>query len=194
MRIGVLGGTFDPPHLGHLAVARDVAAQLQLDRVVFVPTGDSWQKETTTPAKDRLAMVELAIAGEELFVSSDVDVQRVGPTFTFDTLTQLRAEYGADAELFFLLGSDALAGLPTWHRASELGQLATFVGFGRPGHDAIAPAGFESWVHRVSVSPIDISSTQCRQKLSAGESVEGLMPLAVVDYATARGLYAGVRE
>jgi nicotinate-nucleotide adenylyltransferase len=194
MRIGVLGGTFDPPHLGHLAVARDVAAQLQLDRVVFVPTGDSWQKETTTPAKDRLAMVELAIAGEELFVSSDVDVQRVGPTFTFDTLTQLRAEYGADAELFFLLGSDALAGLPTWHRASELGQLATFIGFGRPGHEAIAPAGFESWVHRVSVSPIDISSTQCRQKLSAGESVEGLMPLAVVDYATARGLYAGVRE
>lgn len=194
MRIGVLGGTFDPPHLGHLAVARDVAAQLQLDRVVFVPTGDSWQKETTTPAKDRLAMVELAIAGEELFVSSDVDVQRVGPTFTFDTLTQLRAEYGADAELFFLLGSDALAGLPTWHRASELGQLATFIGFGRPGHEAMAPAGFESWVHRVSVSPIDISSTQCRQKLSAGESVEGLMPLAVVDYATARGLYAGVRE
>jgi nicotinate-nucleotide adenylyltransferase len=194
MRIGVLGGTFDPPHLGHLAVARDVAAQLQLDRIVFVPTGDSWQKETTTPAKDRLAMVELAIAGEELFVSSDVDVQRVGPTFTFDTLTQLRAEYGADAELFFLLGSDALAGLPTWHRASELGQLATFIGFGRPGHEAIAPAGFESWVHRVSVSPIDISSTQCRQKLSAGESVEGLMPLAVVDYATARGLYAGVRE
>lgn len=194
MRIGVLGGTFDPPHLGHLAVARDVAAQLQLDRVVFVPTGDSWQKETTTPAKDRLAMVELAIAGEELFVSSDVDFQRVGPTFTFDTLTQLRAEYGADAELFFLLGSDALAGLPTWHRASELGQLATFIGFGRPGHEAIAPAGFESWVHRVSVSPIDISSTQCRQKLSAGESVEGLMPLAVVDYATARGLYAGVRE
>lgn len=194
MRIGVLGGTFDPPHLGHLAVARDVAAQLQLDRVVFVPTGDSWQKETTTPAKDRLAMVELAIAGEELFVSSDVDVQRVGPTFTFDTLTQLRAEYGADAELFFLLGSDALAGLPTWHRASELGQLATFIGFGRPGHEAIAPAGFESWVHMVSVSAIDISSTQCRQKLSAGESVEGLMPLAVVDYATARGLYAGVRE
>ena len=139
-------------------------------------------------------MVELAIAGEELFVSSDVDVQRVGPTFTFDTLTQLRAEYGADAELFFLLGSDALAGLPTWHRASELGQLATFIGFGRPGHEAIAPAGFESWVHMVSVSPIDISSTQCRQKLSAGESVEGLMPLAVADYATARGLYAGVRE
>ena len=194
MRIGVLGGTFDPPHLGHLAVARDVAAQLQLDRIVFVPTGDSWQKETTTPAKDRLAMVDLAIAGEELFVSSDVDVQRVGPTFTFDTLTQLRAEFGADAELFFLLGSDALAGLPTWHRASELGQLATFVGFGRPGHEAIAPAGFESWVYMVAVSAIDISSTQCRQKLSAGESVEGLMPLAVVDYATARGLYAGVRE
>jgi nicotinate-nucleotide adenylyltransferase len=194
MRIGVLGGTFDPPHLGHLAVARDVAAQMQLDRVVFVPTGDSWQKETTTPAKDRFAMVELAIAGEELFVSSDVDVQRVGPTFTFDTLTQLRAEFGADAELFFLLGSDALADLPTWHRASELGQLATFVGFGRPGHEAIAPAGFESWVYMVAVSAIDISSTQCRQKLSAGESVEGLMPLAVVAYATTRGLYAGVRE
>ena len=194
MRIGVLGGTFDPPHLGHLAVARDVATQLQLDRIVFAPTGGSWQKETTTPAKDRLAMVELAIVGEGLFVSSDVDVQREGPTFTFDTLAQLRAEYGADAELFFLLGSDALAGLPTWHRASELGQLATFVGFGRPGHDAIAPAGFESWVHIVAVGPTDISSTQCRQKLSAGESVEGLMPQAVIDYATARGLYAGVRE
>ncbi|MCX6419010.1 MAG: nicotinate-nucleotide adenylyltransferase [Actinobacteria bacterium] len=194
MRIGVLGGTFDPPHLGHLAVARDVAAQLQLDRIVFVPTGDSWQKETTTPAMDRLAMVDLAIAGEGLFVSSDVDVQRAGPTFTFDTLMQLRAEYGAEAELFFLLGSDALAGLPTWRRASELGQLATFVGFGRPGHDPIAPAGFESWVHVVSVTPTDISSTQCRQKLAAGESVVGLMPPAVIDYATARGLYAGVRE
>ena len=194
MRIGVLGGTFDPPHLGHLAVARDVATQLQLDRIVFAPTGDSWQKETTTPAKDRLAMVDLAIAGEELFVSSDIDVQRDGPTFTFDTLAQLRAEYGADAELFFLLGSDALAGLPTWHRASELGELATFVGFGRPGHDAIAPAGFESWVHIVSVTPTEISSTQCRQKLSSGDSVAGLMPQAVIDYATARGLYAGVRE
>ena len=194
MRIGVLGVTFDPPHLGHLAVARDVATQLQLDHIVFVPTGDSWQKETTTPAKDRLAMVELAIVGEGLFVSSDVDVQRDGPTFTFDTLTQLRAEYGADAELFFLLGSDALAGLPTWHRASELGQLATFVGFGRSGHDPIAPAGFESWVHIVAVTPTEISSTQCRQKLVAGESVEGLMPQAVIDYATARGLYAGVRE
>jgi len=194
MRIGVLGGTFDPPHLGHLAVARDVATQLQLDHIVFVPTGDSWQKETTTPAKDRLAMVELAIVGEGLFVSSDVDVQREGPTFTFDTLAQLRAEYGADAELFFLLGSDALAGLPTWHRASELGQLATFVGFGRSGHNPIAPAGFESWVHIVAVTPTEISSTQCRQKLVAGESVEGLMPQAVIDYATARGLYAGVRE
>lgn len=194
MRIGVMGGTFDPPHLGHLAVARDVAAQLQLDHVVFVPTGDSWQKETATPAKDRLAMVDLAIAGEELFVSSDVDVQREGPTFTFDTLTQLRAEYGVDDELFFLLGADALAGLPTWHRASELGQLATFVGFGRPGHDAIAPAGFESWVRIVAVPLTQISSTQCREKLAAGESVEGLMPQAVIDYATARGLYAGVRE
>jgi nicotinate-nucleotide adenylyltransferase len=128
MRLGVMGGTFDPPHLGHLIVAGEAHALLDLDVVLFVPAGDPWHKPRVhTPAHHRLTMTELAVAGDSRFAVSAIDVDRAGPTYTVDTLTDLRTNAGQQDEFVLLVGSDALQGIGSWHRADELPGLARIV-------------------------------------------------------------------
>src|SRR5688500_3114467 len=133
MRLGVMGGTFDPIHVGHLVIASEVAYALGLDEVVFVPAGRPWQKEgrAVSPGEDRYEMVRLATADDPRFTASRMEVDREGPTYTADTL---RALAGDGTELFFITGADALAQVPTWREPEALFALATFVGATRPGY------------------------------------------------------------
>src|ERR1041384_996716 len=135
MRIGVMGGTFDPIHHGHLVAASEVQARFDLDRVIFVPTGQPWQKASreVSPAEDRYLMTVIATASNPRFSVSRVDVDRDGPTYTIDTLRDLRARQ-PDAELFFITGADALAAILSWKGAPALFELAHFIGVTRPGY------------------------------------------------------------
>ena len=191
-RIGVMGGTFDPVHHGHLVAASEVAHIFELDEVIFVPTGKPWQKEgrDVSPAEDRYLMTVIATASNPRFSVSRVDVDRPGPTYTIDTLRELRAIRGEDAEFFFITGADALSKMMSWQDAADLFKLAHFVGVTRPGH-RLSSAGLPSdQVSLVEIPALSISSTECRQRVAAGEPVWYLVPDGVVQYIAKRGLYA----
>jgi nicotinate-nucleotide adenylyltransferase len=190
-RIGVMGGTFDPVHHGHLVAASEVAHNFALDEVVFVPTGQPYQKETrvVSPAEDRYLMTVIATASNPRFSVSRVDIDRPGPTYTIDTLRELHAA-GPNDELFFITGADALAEILTWHAVDELFTLAHFVGCTRPGH-RLSGAGLpEDKVSLVEIPALAISSTECRARVAAGEPVWYLVPDGVVQYIAKRRLYA----
>ncbi|GJF28500.1 putative nicotinate-nucleotide adenylyltransferase [Kitasatospora sp. NE20-6] len=190
-RIGVMGGTFDPIHHGHLVAASEVASAFHLDEVIFVPTGQPWQKSDrhVTPAEDRYLMTVIATAENPQFSVSRIDIDRQGPTYTVDTLRDLR-DLHPDAELFFITGADALAQILSWRDSEELFALAHFIGCTRPGHtlsDAGLPAG---GVSLVEVPALAISSTDCRNRVAKGEPVWYLVPDGVVRYIDKRALYA----
>jgi nicotinate-nucleotide adenylyltransferase len=185
-----MGGTFDPIHHGHLVAASEVAGLFELDEVVFVPTGAPWQKSErgVSPAEDRYLMTVIATASNPRFSVSRVDVDRGGPTYTIDTLTDLRREH-PDTELFFITGADALAQIVGWRDTERLLQLAHFVGVTRPGYqlaDAHLPEGA---VSLVEVPALAISSTDCRDRVRRGRPVWYLVPDGVVQYIEKRGLY-----
>jgi nicotinate-nucleotide adenylyltransferase len=189
-KIGVMGGTFDPIHHGHLVAASEVADRFGLDEVVFVPTGQPWQKSErqVSKAEDRYLMTVVATASNPRFSVSRVDIDRGGPTYTADTLTDLAAEY-PDARLFFITGADALAQILSWQRYEKLFELAHFVGVTRPGYTLGSdhlPAGA---VTLVEVPAMAISSTDCRQRVARGHPVWYLVPDGVVQYISKRGLY-----
>jgi nicotinate-nucleotide adenylyltransferase len=191
-RIGVMGGTFDPVHYGHLSAASEVAARCALDEVVFVPTGTPWQKthREVSPAEDRYLMTVIATASNPRFSVSRTDIDRPGLTYTVDTLHDLRATYGADAELLFITGADALAQILTWRAADELFALAHFVGVTRPGYEHIDPARFpDGALTLLEVPALAISSSDCRERVAAGWPVWYLVPDGVVQYIDKRGLY-----
>ncbi|MDT9595169.1 nicotinate-nucleotide adenylyltransferase [Nocardioides zeae] len=192
-RIGVMGGTFDPIHHGHLVAASEVASFFDLDEVVFVPTGDPWQKSDrhVSPAEHRYLMTVIATASNPRFRVSRVDVDRAGPTYTVDTLRDLRAQLPG-AELFFITGADALTNILTWRDTGEMFALARFVGCTRPGYvmDTSALADLPS--DRVTVLEIPalaISSTDCRERTQRGEPVWYLVPDGVVQYIGKHRLY-----
>jgi nicotinate-nucleotide adenylyltransferase len=187
-RIGVLGGSFDPIHNGHLVAADEVAKQLQLTKVLFVPAGQQWQKESQTSAADRLEMVRLAVASNPVFAVSTVDVDRSGPTYTVDTLRDLKA-LKPEAELVFIGGADAISGLDTWKSADELGNLAHFVAVTRPGYEFRLPKAATGNIETLEIPALDISSTEVRKRIADGLSLEGLVPDAVYSYIQARNLY-----
>ena len=190
-RLGIMGGTFDPIHHGHLVAASEVAAEFELDEVVFVPTGQPWQKSDrqVSPAEDRYLMTVVATASNPRFTVSRVDIDRPGATYTVDTLRDLRRLH-PDAELFFITGADAMAEILTWKGTDELWSLATFVGVTRPGHVLSAPVGSES-VSLLNVPAMAISSTDCRARVAAGKPVWYLVPDGVVQYINKYGLYRG---
>jgi nicotinate-nucleotide adenylyltransferase len=192
-RLGVLGGTFDPIHLGHLVCASEVAYLLALDEVVFVPTGLPWQKEGTavSPAEDRYAMTVLATEDDPRFSVSRVDIDRGTVTYTRDTLNDLRAERGPDVDLFFILGADALAGVPTWRHVEEVFALAHLVGVGRPGYTVDASAFPPGAVTLVQTPLLEVSGSDCRARAARGAPIRYLVPDRVADHIAARGLYAG---
>ncbi|MCA2217882.1 nicotinate-nucleotide adenylyltransferase [Wangella sp. NEAU-J3] len=188
-RIGIMGGTFDPIHHGHLVAASEVAARFDLEEVVFVPTGEPWQKGVVSPAEDRYLMTVIATASNPRFHVSRADIDRDGPTYTIDTLRDLDAVYGPDAELYFITGADALERILSWKDALEMLSLARFVGVTRPGFvlsDAHLPA---DTVTLVEVPAMAISSSDCRARVAAGKPVWYLVPDGVVQYIAKRGLY-----
>jgi nicotinate-nucleotide adenylyltransferase len=187
-RVGLLGGTFDPPHLGHLVVAECARVELGLDEVRLVVAGDPYQKATTSPTADRVAMVEAAIAEDDHLGIDLIELERDGPTYTADTLTELTAREPG-VEWYFVLGEDAAAGLSTWHRVEEAFALATFVVVTRPGDEAPHPSTLPRAVVHLEIPQLEVSSTQLRERFAAGRATRYLVPLAVDAYIRAHGLY-----
>ncbi|MDR1710330.1 MAG: nicotinate-nucleotide adenylyltransferase [Propionibacteriaceae bacterium] len=194
LRLGVMGGTFDPIHNGHLVAASEVQALFDLDEVVFVPTGQPWQKadKQVSRAEDRYLMTTIATASNPRFSVSRVDIEREGPTYTVDTLRDMRGLRGPELDLFFITGADALAGIFSWRGAAELFDLAHFVGVSRPGvtmDPGLVSSLPEDRVTLVEVPALAISSTDCRKRVAAGLPIWYLVPDGIVQYIAKRGLY-----
>ncbi|MBT0565416.1 nicotinate-nucleotide adenylyltransferase [Williamsia sp. CHRR-6] len=202
-RIGVMGGTFDPIHNGHLVAANEVAHRFELDEVVFVPTGRPWQKlaaddpatASVSPAEDRYLMTVIATAANPRFSVSRVDIERDGDTYTVDTLRDLHRLH-PDADQYFITGADALSSILSWHSWEELFELARFVGVSRPGYE-LGTAHLGSHLknlpsdalHLIEVPALAISSTDCRRRAADGRPVWYLVPDGVVQYISKRRLY-----
>nr|WP_296073666.1 nicotinate-nucleotide adenylyltransferase [uncultured Actinoplanes sp.] len=190
-RIGIMGGTFDPIHHGHLVAASEVQARFDLDEVVFVPTGQPYEKGRVSAAEDRYLMTVIATASNPRFHVSRADIDRDGPTYTIDTLRDMRAVFGADASLYFITGADALERILSWKNALEMLSIAHFVGVTRPGFELSDDHLPEDTVTLVEVPAMAISSTACRQRVALGHPVWYLVPDGVVQYINKRGLYRG---
>lgn len=196
-RIGVMGGTFDPIHHGHLVAASEVQSWFGLDEVVFVPTGQPWQKSDreVSPAEHRYLMTVIATASNPAFWVSRVDIDREGPTYTIDTLRDLSAQL-PDAELYFITGADALGEIFTWRDARHLFDLAHFVGCTRPGYE-MDPSTLDGLptdrVTIVEIPALAISSTDCRARTVKGEPVWYLVPDGVVQYIAKHHLYSSTQ-
>jgi nicotinate-nucleotide adenylyltransferase len=187
-RVGVLGGTFDPVHVGHVVAAADARAALALDRVLLVVAGDPWQKRgrVVAPAADRLALVEAAVEGVEGVEASAIEVEHHGASVTADTLEALTAP---GRELFLLLGADAVANMSTWRRLEETRTLATVVVIERAGDIHSEPPGPGWQFERLSIPRLDVSSTEIRDRIAAGRPIDGLVPSAVMQAIHERDLY-----
>lgn len=200
-RVGIMGGTFDPVHAGHLIAARQVAAALDLEQVLFSPVSLAWHKaaERVAPAEDRIAMLTLAVEEIPDFSVVTVDIDRGGDTYTIDTLTDLADGFaekcpGREFEWFFIAGADAVSGLASWKAPETLLQRAHFVAVTRPGFDFVRPdiAGAER-ILALEIDAADISSTRVRELAADGASLEGLVPEPVAHYIHDRGLYVSAR-
>ena len=198
MKIGVLGGTFDPIHNGHLGIAESACRELGLAQVLFVPARDPWLKGNRgiAPSHHRVEMVNLAISAYPRYNISYVDLKRDGPSYTVDTLSDLRSEFGSAADLYFILGMDALAGLPNWREPERVIKMCHLLVAKRPGVDIIDLTALEKRLTGVSVRVgmiyndlFDIHSTGVRRRVSGGHSINGLVPDAVALYIRENGLY-----
>jgi len=199
-KIGVLGGTFDPVHTGHLIVAADVRAELGLSEVLFVPAGKPWLKlkeeRTITPAEHRLAMVRLAIKGNPYFKVSTMEIDRPGSSYSIDTVLELKNKLGPKAEIYFIVGPDALVELPQWKEPARLIEACQIVGIGRPGYARAdlrvlnrSVPGAAKRIMLLDVPQIDISSTDIRKRVAQGQSIRYLVPEAVQKYIEEHKLY-----
>lgn len=187
-RIGVMGGTFDPIHHGHLVAASEVAQSFGLDEVIFVPTGKPWQKDEVTESEHRYLMTVIATASNPSFTVSRVDIDREGPTYTIDTLRDLKQQR-PDAELFFITGADAIAQILGWRDHRELWDLAHFVAVSRPGHELSTDGLPSENVSQLEIPALAISSTDCRARVRRGHPVWYLVPDGVVQYIAKHHLY-----
>jgi nicotinate-nucleotide adenylyltransferase len=198
MNIGVLGGTFDPIHSGHLVIAEEARLKLELTRVIFIPTGQPWLKSDRgiTAPVHRVEMVKRAIAGNSHFELSTVEVDRPGPSYSVDTLGMLQQQLGSGAKLFFLIGWDSLAEILQWHEPTRLIQLCQLVAVTRPGLSRPDLKSLESSVPGITrsvvwldIPPIDISSSDIRDRVAKGLSIRGLVPEVVESYIKENKLY-----
>ncbi|AWB89451.1 nicotinate-nucleotide adenylyltransferase [Homoserinimonas hongtaonis] len=187
-RVGIMGGTFDPIHNGHLVAASEVAQHFNLSEVIFVPTGQPYQKPGATASEHRYLMTVVATASNPSFTVSRVDIDRDRPTYTIDTLRDLRAAR-PDAELFFITGADAIAQIFDWKDVDELFELAHFVAVSRPGHTLTISGLPEQDVSLLEVPALAISSTDCRSRVGRGFPVWYLVPDGVVQYIAKHHLY-----
>jgi nicotinate-nucleotide adenylyltransferase len=186
-----MGGTFDPVHHGHLVAASEVAQSFDLDEVIFVPTGQPWQKGEVTDPEHRYLMTVIATASNPRFTTSRVDIDRGGPTYTIDTLRDIKTQR-PDSELFFITGADAIAQILSWRDVEELWSLAHFVAVSRPGHDLSITGLPQQDVSLLEVPALAISSTDCRSRVSRGYPVWYLVPDGVVQYISKHHLYRSV--
>jgi nicotinate-nucleotide adenylyltransferase len=196
LKLGVLGGTFDPPHVGHLVLAEYALESLGLSQVLFAPAGDPPHKPgmTRTPTEQRLAMARLAIAGEARFILSTIDIDRPGPHYTVDMLRLLQAQF-PDAELYFLMGADSFRDLPKWYHPADIIPLCQIVVANRCDvevvpemHEATLP-GLAAKTIMLDIPLVAASSTEIATRLRAGKSVRYLVPQPVLDYIASDGLY-----
>ena len=189
-RVGIMGGTFDPIHHGHLVAASEVAALFELDEVIFVPTGEPWQKSErrVSPAEHRYLMTVIATASNPRFWVSRVDIDRPGPTFTIDTIRDIGTQR-PEAELFFITGADALAQILSWKEAEETLRRAHFVGVTRPGYELTDEHLPIDSVALLDAPAMAISSSDCRDRVAAGQPVWYLVPDGVVQYINKHRLY-----
>lgn len=198
MRLGILGGTFDPPHNGHLLIAQATRRALELARVIFMPAHQPPHKmdEHVSPLADRLAMLRLAVDDLPQFEISLLEVERQGPSYTVDTLRELRRDLGERAELYFIMGMDSLANFATWHQPAEIVKLAKLAVLSRPGYAADLDAlearvpGVKNSVVFVDAPETDVSASEIRARAAAGESIRSLVPPAVADYIERHQLYS----
>ena len=190
MRIGVFGGSFDPVHVGHLVVANAAAKKLRLERVLFVPARLQPFKigRHYAAPDDRLAMLRLAITGNEVFLVDRRELNRAGPSFSVDTLRELSAEYPSD-ELFLLIGADAALDLPQWHEFEELPHLANLVVLSRPGAE---PPRYSMVSQILEVPAVDISATEVRAAVARGDSISQMVPPPVAEYIESNSLYGAM--
>jgi nicotinate-nucleotide adenylyltransferase len=187
-RLGVMGGTFDPIHHGHLVAASEVASAFNLDSVLFVPTGEPWQKSKVTDGEHRYLMSVIATASNPRFKVSRVDIDRDGPTYTIDTLRDIRAMH-PDAELFFITGADAIKQILEWKDVDQIWPLAHFVAVTRPGHKLELPPAPSGAISVLEIPALAISSTDVRARVAEGEPVWYLVPDGVVQYIGKHNLY-----
>jgi nicotinate-nucleotide adenylyltransferase len=189
-RVGIMGGTFDPIHHGHLVAASEVGTLFALDEVIFVPTGEPWQKSErrVSPAEHRYLMAVIATASNPRFWVSRVDIDRAGPTYTIDTIRDI-GEQRPGADLYFITGADALAQILSWKEAEDALKLATFVGVTRPGYDLSDEHLPRDSVTLLDVPAMAISSSDCRARVAAGRPVWYLVPDGVVQYISKHRLY-----
>ncbi len=189
-RIGILGGTFDPIHLGHLIIAQCAIEGSSLDKVIFVPAGQPYMKtRPISSAVDRLAMVDLAIKGNPRFEASDVDIKRAGPTYTVDTLKALKVKLGKGTTLSLIMGADSVAELPGWHKVKDLLSMCTILAFSRPGIKIVAAPEIKHKIKWIDAPQVEISATDIRDRVKAGKNISYLVPERVKDHIKKRGLY-----
>ena len=200
MRLGVLGGTFDPPHVGHLILAEEARLALELEQVLFVPAGAPWRKagQELSPREDRLAMVQLAVGDRPHFAVSILEIEREGPSYTAETLATLHEQLPDDSEIFFIVGQDSLADLPNWREPQRIISLARLAVAVRTDWEAAKADALEKEVPGISqrlvwldMPRIDISSTAVRDRVRQGLSIRDWVPPAVEEYIRQHGLYVG---
>lgn len=190
-RLGIMGGTFDPIHNGHLVAASEVVHRFNLDQVLFVPTGQPWQKEqhNVTDAEHRYLMTVIATAADARFEVSRVDIERPGPTFTVDTLKDLRVQFGAELELFFITGADALSKILTWRDHEAVVEMAHLIGVTRPGHKLQNPGLPSEAITLMEIPALAISSTDVRARVAKSEPIRYIVPDGVSFYIKKHRLY-----
>jgi len=195
-RLGVMGGTFDPPHQGHLVAASEVLHHLDLSSVMFVPAGDPWQKHTVAPAEDRYLMTVLATESHARFEVSRVEIDRSGPTYTADTAEALHDFYGGEVQLIFIAGADTVLGMGTWEKLDRLAQLAEVAAVSRSGANLADIDPGPGWpkVHMVEMPEMAVSSTDIRGRVRKGLPIDYLVAPAVAAYIAEHGLYQGERH
>ena len=200
MRVGVLGGTFDPVHNGHLIIAEEAQAKLGLEKVIFIPAGRPYFKdgENVSDMERRLEMLELAINGNPSFEIDTMELEREGATYTIDTMEELRRRMGKEVELFFIIGIDALSELGRWREPERLVSICHFATMRRPGFTEldleemeIEVPGVSGRVHVLDNVQVDISSSDIRERVGLGQSIRYLVPPAVRGYIEEQGLYRG---
>lgn len=191
-RIGVLGGTFDPVHVGHLVAASKALGAFHLDRVIFMPTGQPWQKSSYSNSEDRWLMAALAAVSHGGFAVSRLELDRQGPTYTAETMQEMRDFYGPGTRLFFIAGADAVLRLGTWKGVERLKGVTELIAVTRSGFGLESLEAAPGWpeVHVMDMPPVDVSATDIRRMVQEGLPIEDLVPAAVAHYIRDRGLYA----